>query len=186
MTKKKRPADGYVNTEDPLHRAIAEMTVQQLLQMANNAMNKTSFSAQSPQPDDLEMGHQQSMADAMAQWHQQTFGTPSTSPEPASSQGGDPSNPLSEIMQAGLSKSPELAAKQRRLLQVLKDSSSPEQPTSSSAPSQDDETEEDGIRAEALRRLRARRMYEERAGQTPASSPSPTSQPPLNQLPKDE
>lgn len=40
------------------------------------------------------------------------------------------------------------------------------------------ETEQDGIQAEALRRLRVRRMLQAQPAQTPGSSPSPSSTPP--------
>ena len=39
------------------------------------------------------------------------------------------------------------------------------------------ETEQDGIRAEALRRLKVHQLSLVRPGQTPASSPSPSSTP---------
>jgi len=39
------------------------------------------------------------------------------------------------------------------------------------------ETEQDGIRAEALRRLKVRQLSLVRPGQTPDSSPSPSSTP---------
>lgn len=47
------------------------------------------------------------------------------------------------------------------------------------------ETEEDGIRAEVLRRLKVRRMLQAPAGQTPASSPSQSNTPATTASPSD-
>ena len=47
------------------------------------------------------------------------------------------------------------------------------------------ETEEDGIRAEALRRSRVLLQSLVRPGQTPASSPSPSSTPPTTESTSD-
>lgn len=47
------------------------------------------------------------------------------------------------------------------------------------------ETEQDGIRAEALRRLKVRRMLQAQADPTPGSSPSPSDTPATTASPSD-
>lgn len=52
-------------------------------------------------------------------------------------------------------------------------------------PSNQSETEQDGIRAEALRRLKVRRMLQTQADRTPGSSPSPSNTPATTASPSD-
>ena len=53
----------------------------------------------------------------------------------------------------------------------------PVDPALRAAQQSEPETEEDGIRAEALRRLKVRQMLQGRQAQTPGSSPSPRNTP---------
>lgn len=70
-----------------------------------------------------------------------------------------PSDVLSQIMQAGLSKSAHLAEKQRRLLQMISASSNSEPPVDSTAPADAGQDEPAQPSAEELEEMAQRKQW---------------------------